>query len=326
MKRAAWARNVCPRCALAIVLMLCGLNAPSASAQHADIEFETSGGQITLPAGNLFSAFLFGTGFPPAQTPPPTQTDNPGFFAPDGAFAPAATIGLRVVQPLHYWNGGIVTNPAPLNTIFRLQTNGGATIDVTRAGVPANNSFNFATTAAEGGVHQHLLFRLPEATAPSGAYGVVLQLTSPGLDPSPPLVVVFSQQISAAQLATARQDIFRASGIGDGAFQADFDLDEQVDGDDLGLWKAGAGTNSHALLSQGDADRDGDADGADFLQWQRQVGSGLQSQVHAEVASVAVPEPGAIALLMIACLASGVARQRRRWRPRPSGPSPALLA
>ena len=43
-----------------------------------------------------------------------------------------------------------------------------------------------------------------------------------------------------------------------------------------------------------EADADGDPDGADFLAWQRQVGSG----VSVASTSVAVPEPGSLILLL----------------------------
>ncbi|WP_146447958.1 hypothetical protein [Bythopirellula polymerisocia] len=68
-------------------------------------------------------------------------------------------------------------------------------------------------------------------------------------------------------------------------FDADFNEDGKVDGEDLTNWQAGYGTgNTHM---QGDADDDGDVDGRDFLRWQRQLGLGVSSLA---VSSV-VPEP-----------------------------------
>jgi hypothetical protein len=71
---------------------------------------------------------------------------------------------------------------------------------------------------------------------------------------------------------------------------ADFDEDGDVDGDDLTRCRSGfrAGTTH----MQGNADGDPDVDGADFLVWQRQLGS---------VSSVAaaVPEPSAGMLLLL---------------------------
>lgn len=78
---------------------------------------------------------------------------------------------------------------------------------------------------------------------------------------------------------------------------ADFDGDNDVDGDDLVDWK-----NAFGAGDGGDADNDSDTDGADFLVWQQQFTgpAGLQTAV--------VPEPAtaslALALLALAALNS----------------------
>jgi hypothetical protein len=50
---------------------------------------------------------------------------------------------------------------------------------------------------------------------------------------------------------------------------ADFNHDTHIDGLDLAAWRGGFGVAAGAQSTQGDADLDGDVDGADFLQWQR---------------------------------------------------------
>jgi CubicO group peptidase (beta-lactamase class C family) len=72
---------------------------------------------------------------------------------------------------------------------------------------------------------------------------------------------------------------------------ADFDLDGIVDDDDLPVWQG-----SYGMTTLADADGDGDSDGADFLEWQRQLGTGLP----AISLSAAVPEPATFPLLMLA--------------------------
>jgi hypothetical protein len=58
----------------------------------------------------------------------------------------------------------------------------------------------------------------------------------------------------------------------------------------------------------GDADNDSDSDGADFLAWQRQMGSGV-----AGVASnVAVPEPSTLLLSLLGLVAVGISYRRRQ--------------
>jgi hypothetical protein len=80
------------------------------------------------------------------------------------------------------------------------------------------------------------------------------------------------------------------------AFSADFNLDGDVDGEDLTSWQAGYGVGTSR--DQGDADGDGDVDGRDFMLWQRQFGSSINSPNLATNA-VAVPEPGSVTLIML---------------------------
>jgi hypothetical protein len=74
------------------------------------------------------------------------------------------------------------------------------------------------------------------------------------------------------------------------ALTADFD----DDGDDLAEWQGDFGVNA---LS--DSDDDGDSDGADFLAWQRQLGSPA-----IVAATAAVPEPATLLLLVSGALAT----------------------
>jgi hypothetical protein len=71
--------------------------------------------------------------------------------------------------------------------------------------------------------------------------------------------------VSSADLATWRAQF----AAGAPAEPADFNSDGRVNDADLGLWKTGFGTPTGAQSSHGDADLDGDVDGADFLAWQR---------------------------------------------------------
>lgn len=80
----------------------------------------------------------------------------------------------------------------------------------------------------------------------------------------------------------------------------DFNGDRLVNKDDLIFWKHSQ--NRHA---GGDADGDGDTDGADFLAWQRNVGASGAAMP----AGAPVPEPASIALAIAA--AALIASQRR---------------
>jgi hypothetical protein len=89
--------------------------------------------------------------------------------------------------------------------------------------------------------------------------------------------------------------------VPDAGPDADFDNDGDVDATDLTTWSTNFGSTT-ATDASGDADGDNDVDGADFLEWQRQLtGAG---------GVAAVPEPGGTSLLLTV-LALGSTRRRR---------------
>lgn len=77
--------------------------------------------------------------------------------------------------------------------------------------------------------------------------------------------------------------------------EADFDLNTIVEQEDLLYWERGYGVTADAHKLQGDADGDGDVDGADFLILQQQFG---RSSVTLAAPSQAVPEPSACLLAL----------------------------
>ena len=87
----------------------------------------------------------------------------------------------------------------------------------------------------------------------------------------------------------------------------DFNLDGDVDAEDLPLWSAGYGMSSGASFSDGDADNDGDVDGFDFLAWQQNQGGSLVTTSSISV----VPEPQSF-LIAFSLLLSGNAFLARR--------------
>jgi hypothetical protein len=74
---------------------------------------------------------------------------------------------------------------------------------------------------------------------------------------------------------------------------SDFDIDGDVDSDDLAQWEGDFGLNGNS-----DANGDGISSGADFLIWQGQFGSG----VAVLAASTAVPEPSCMVLLLLTAM------------------------
>jgi hypothetical protein len=86
---------------------------------------------------------------------------------------------------------------------------------------------------------------------------------------------------------------------------ADFNNSGSVNAADLAAWKTHFG-KLNAVAADGDADRDLDVDGEDFLRWQRELGTTF-------TASAAVPEPRSIASAVLGVVLLGHAsRQLRR--------------
>jgi MYXO-CTERM domain-containing protein len=83
---------------------------------------------------------------------------------------------------------------------------------------------------------------------------------------------------------------------------ADFDADGDVDGADFLTWQRGVGTASGGTLAQGDANGDGAINATDLGIWKSQFGPG---------AVAAVPEPTSAALAAIVVAAGAFIRRRR---------------
>ncbi len=85
----------------------------------------------------------------------------------------------------------------------------------------------------------------------------------------------------------------------------DVNSDGRVDSLDIESWSADYGLTGGALLSDGDADRDGDVDGADWLMMQREM-----QQAASAASSQTVPEPTAGGLLLMSALSLSGRRRR----------------
>lgn len=78
---------------------------------------------------------------------------------------------------------------------------------------------------------------------------------------------------------------------------SDFDLDNDVDGNDFLRWQRGVGQFSGAALSDGDANLDGAIDAIDLVIWRSHMGNTLGPA--ATPASTPIPEPTAATLCLI---------------------------
>mgnify|MGYP002621632784 CR=1 FL=1 len=113
------------------------------------------------------------------------------------------------------------------------------------------------------------------------------------------------------------------------ALDADFDSDCDTDEVDLATWQEGYGTSGIPgdLKFMGDADNDGDVDGADFLELQREFGTGVIS-VSQTISSNSVPEPNAFAIACSWAIAISFRRTKhgkKRFSTSPNAPPKYVL-
>jgi hypothetical protein len=100
-----------------------------------------------------------------------------------------------------------------------------------------------------------------------------------------------------------------AKRVVDGA-PGDFDANGEVNAADLALWRAGFG-GAGGSLRLGDGNNDGDADGADFLAWQR--GRGVNLAAPPQPRGAVVPEPRAVWLAGLGLVAMQMSATRQRF-------------
>jgi hypothetical protein len=118
---------------------------------------------------------------------------------------------------------------------------------------------------------------------------------------------------NAFNTAGAHDLVFRYGVIGNKQNSADFDVDGDVDGADFLAWQRGLGTTEGATRANGDADGDGAVDADDLTIWK----AGAQSQStlvtgfvrYVTSGAAGVPEPGSV---VIACMGLGVLAAARR--------------
>ncbi len=172
-----------------------------------------------------------------------------------------------------------------LSAPFGATLDGSVAIELLPGFLPATgSSFPFLTSSLFGSIAG--TFDLLELVAPPG--------------------VLFDGQLNYATTAVSFEVTLAA-------LAADFDGDDDVDGEDFLAWQAGFGITTGAVASDGDADRDGDVDGQDFLMWQLSLGSsGGRGTGQSPAAAHPVPEPAAAVLATI--LAGAMVRRNRPHR------------
>jgi hypothetical protein len=170
------------------------------------------------------------------------------------------------------------------------------------------DTFEIMSVAGDlGGVDQSDPLRpRPDLSLPPvfSAVDIFPSLSSFGLPPDAVMIPIFSQNSTHNTVLLGIRSIL-------GLIGADFNGDGFVDLADLDILEMNIGITMGATPLQGDADRDGDVDGDDFLIWQRTIGPvppGAGSGSSANLANV--PEPACLALLASGLLALASIRRR----------------
>jgi hypothetical protein len=305
-----------------------------AHAQHADVLVQVVDGRLATGSADFDSGqWTLGKRVYSAEFSSIFSVNNPGFNAlaaessslPAGATAlPGnATLGWDFLPMksdgalwnLSYWDGlGATESEVEFGELpgpdYRLDVYGRKIIGVDGSPIFVPGDV-INDTNSDGSLHTHRFFYLDSGnqnatTNPAdGIYLMSMRLKMPGLDPSQPIYFVFGTPGSTlAALRAAETWVTNRVDELAPDFNADFNDDFVVDGSDFLIWQRNLGATD-ALLSAGDADRDGVVGAGDLAVWQEEFGlsletfPGAQSIPPTSIATHAVPEPSA--WLLAAC-------------------------
>lgn len=322
---------------------LLALISNGAHAQHADVLVQVADGRLVTGSADFDSgAWTLGKRVYSAEFSSIFSVNDPGFNAlaagspslPAGASALPASTSLRwdflplkidgSLRNLFYWNGnGATEGEVAFGTLpgpdYRLEVYGRDNI----VGIDGSPSFVpgdvINNTSSNGSLHTHRFFYLDSGnqnatTIPAdGIYLMSMRLRMTGVDAAQPAYFVFGtpgSTLAALRAAetwvTNRQDELAPD------FDADFNGDFLVDGADFLIWQRNLGA-TNALLTAGDADRDGVVGTGDLAVWQEEFGLSLESYPGAPSASSAnvatVPEPS-VAVLGVSAFAALLVRTK----------------
>ncbi len=313
--------------------------AADAYAQHADVLVQVVDGRLATGSADWESGqWTLGRRVYPTEVDSFAAVNNPGFNAlvansyslPAGATALPGGVALGwdflpmkidgVLQNAFYWDGlGSTEQEVEFGGLpspdYRLQlwANNIVGVDGSPVVVPGAIIDN---TSPDGSLHTHHFFYIDSdvnsetiSTPVDGIYLLSMRMTMAGLDDSHPIYVVLGTPGSTFAALQAAET-WLTNRVNDLApdFNADFNDDFIVDGADFLIWQRNLGATD-ALLSAGDADRDGIVGAGDLANWESEFGLSLDTFPGAvstppiSPATYPVPEPSAALLAIIALVA-----------------------
>lgn len=143
-----------------------------------DIQVDVSSGKLTTNLSKYAGAF----------NPDTFETHDPGFA---GTPPSGQAYGVQVVQKLWYHSGieGDPVTPVPGGVSVSIT---GSTTTLIVNGTSGLQSGLGLAENLSGSLHSHLDFKLSPGTAPTGVYGLVLQVTSPSFQSSDPFLLAIA--------------------------------------------------------------------------------------------------------------------------------------
>jgi hypothetical protein len=229
--------------------------------------------------------------------------EEPGYSIANSkqGFSAFSSIRLNVIDQLLWWKDGVVR----LDTAERLKVVNPdgilTTIDKDTVYVGGYEIEHYDGLA---GWHEHLDYTMQSPSAPTGAYGLLVQITAPGYQKSDNILLVFNHGLTAGVYNAAVQALtlaeFKTPGDANG--------DGFVDGADYTLWA------DHYLQAAtwryGNFNYDAIVDGADYTVWADNFSPAISATAHA------VPEPATLWLIIVgaAIAAAGFGQANRMGR------------
>jgi hypothetical protein len=156
------------------------------------------------------------------------------------------------------------------------------------------------------GQHRHFFAYILDDSpaAPAGVYGFFARLVAPGYQSSDPFLIALNLNIFDV---TAFQDAAREINVTAG-LAGDFDADGDVDGGDFLQWQRELGATG--AYPPADGSLSGNVDAADLEVWGSQFGEVVELPADAANAG-SVPEPGGLALAAILTATCALRRTSR---------------